>query len=124
MILIPQQLFEDEQVTTILRDGNVSILKKELLKPVVNREGYVSNHVISIVLSGEQQIRTYDDELIKAKTNEILFIPRGMYYVSDFLPKAGNFKSLLFYFDDSLIEEFLSTSKVTEISIFPKRNHK
>ena len=123
MILIPQRLFEDRQVTTILRDGNVCILKKELQKPVVNREGYISNHVISVVLSGEQQIRTYDDELIKAKANEILFIPRGMYYVSDFLPKEGNFKSLLFYFDDSLIEEFLSTSKVTEISNKAVPNH-
>ena len=48
--------------------------------------------------------------------NEVLFIPRGMYYISDLIPKEGAFKSLLFYFDDSIIQEFLSTSKVTEIS--------
>ena len=116
MILIPQRLFESSQVKTILRDGNVCILKKSLTEPVVNREGYISNHVISIVLSGEQKIKTYDDEIIHVKPNEVLFIPRGMYYISDLIPKDGEFVSLLFYFDDSIIQEFLSTSKVTEIS--------
>lgn len=116
MILIPQRLFDAPQVTTILRDGNVCILKKSLTEPIVNREGYISNHVISILLSGEQHIKTYDDQLIKVKPQEVLFIPRGMYYISDLIPKEGKFVSLLFYFDDSIIEEFLSTSKVTEIS--------
>ena len=116
MILIPQRLFGAPQVNTILRDGNVCILKKSLTEPIVNREGYISNHVISILLSGEQHIKTYDDQLIKVKPQEVLFIPRGMYYISDLIPKEGKFESLLFYFDDSLIEEFLSTSKITEIS--------
>jgi len=116
MILIPQRLFDALQVTTILRDGNVCILKKALTEPIVKREGYISNHVISILLSGEQHIKTYDNQLIKVKPQEVLFIPRGMYYISDLIPKEGKFESLLFYFDDSIIEEFLSTSKVTEIS--------
>jgi len=116
MILIPQRLFDHPQVTTVLRDGNVCILSKELTKPVLQKEGYISNHVIAILLDGEQHIKTHDDELIKVKPNEVLFIPRGMYYITDLLPKEGNFKSLLFYFDDAIIQEFLSTSKVTEIS--------
>ena len=123
MILIPQRLFNDQRVNTILRDGNVCILSKELPEPIVNREGYISNHVVSVVLSGEQQIRTYEDELIKVKAGEVLFIPRGMYYVSDLLPQNGTFKSLLFYFDDAIIQEFLSTSKVTEVSKKAVPNH-
>ena len=81
MILIPQRLFDAPQVTTILRDGNVCILKKKLTEPIVNREGYVSNHVVSILLSGEQHLRTYNDELIKIKAGEVVFIPRGLYYI-------------------------------------------
>ncbi|MEL6863754.1 MAG: AraC family transcriptional regulator [Bacteroidota bacterium] len=116
MILIPQRLFGDSQVTTILRDGNVCILRKELTQPIIQRQGYISNHVVSIVLDGEQHIRNYDEELIKIRRNEVLFVPRGMYYVSDLLPKGRTFKSLLFYFDDAIIQEFLSTSKVSEFS--------
>lgn len=116
MILIPQRLFENKNVNVILRDGNVCILNKELTEPVVNRQGYISNHVVSIQLSGEQHIRTYDDKLIKVRPNEVLFIPRGMYHVSDLIPEEGAFHNLLFYFDDSIIQEFLSNSRVTEVS--------
>ena len=116
MILIPQRLFESPQVNTILRDSNVCILEKELTESIVHREGYIANHVIVILLSGEQQIRTYEDQLIRVRAPEVLFIPRGMYYISDFLPQDGTFKSLLFYFDDSIIQDFLATTKVTEIS--------
>ncbi len=116
MILIPQRLFDSPQVRTIMRQGNVCILQKSLDAPVVQREGYISNHVISIVQSGEQQIRTYDDNLITVKPGEALFIPRGVYYVTDLLPDSGNFESILFYFDDQLIHEFLSNTKVKEVN--------
>lgn len=118
MIVIPQRLFEDPRVKVILRDGNVCILKKSLSQPILEREGYISNHVISIVLAGEQRIRTFDDERIRVRAGELLFIPRGVYYIADLLPVKGNFESLLFYFDDRLIQEFLSVSKVDE---FDKR---
>ena len=123
MVLIPQRLFEDERVTTILRDGNVCILSKELSTSLIEREGYISNHVVSILLAGQQEIRPYDGPPIQVKANEVLFAPRGMYYVSDLVPKGGTFKSLLFYFDDSMIQEFLSTSKVTEVSRTSVPNH-
>ncbi|MCI5083771.1 MAG: AraC family transcriptional regulator [Saprospiraceae bacterium] len=116
MILIPQRLFDSPAVKTIFRDGNVCILTKELAQPLENREGYVSNHVVSIVLEGEQRIRTYEDQVIKVKKNEILFLPRGLYYVSDLLPDEKPFKSVLFYFDDLIIQEFLSNSRVGEVS--------
>lgn len=116
MILIPQRLFGQPQVTTILRDGNVCILKKELLEPVINREGYISNHVIAILLEGEQHIKTYEGHHLKVRPGEVLFIPRGMYHISDLTPKSSTFKSLLFYFDDHIIQDFLSHSKVTEVS--------
>ncbi len=116
MIVIPQRLFDDPQVTTILRDGNTCVLKKELNRSLEKREGYISNHVISILLSGEQHIKTYDEELITVRAKEVLFIPRGMYHITDLVPAKGKFKSLLFYFNDPVIHQFLATVKVTEIS--------
>jgi AraC-like DNA-binding protein len=116
MILIPQRLFADKHVSVILRDGNTCILSKELEEPLRDREGYISNHVISMVRSGEQHIRTYEDQLIKIKAGQAVFIPRGMYYVSDLVPEKGTFKSILFYFDDLIIQEFLSGVRVTEFN--------
>ncbi len=116
MILIPQRLFDNPQVKTILRDGNVCILHKELTKPIHQREGYISNHVISILLEGEQHLQTYEDQVIRIKAGQVIFIPRGLYYITDLVPSKGRFRSLLFYFDDALIQTFLSKTKVSEIS--------
>lgn len=115
MILIPQKLFELPEVNTILRAGNVCVLEKTLRKPVSRREGYVSNHLISIVLAGEQRITTYEEEEIIVSEGEVLLIPRGMYYTTDLLPARGAFRCLLFYFDDAAVRTFLSTSKVVEL---------
>lgn len=116
MILIPQKLFELAEVNTVLRSGNVCVLEKTLTKPVSKREGYVSNHVISIVLAGEQRITTYEEEKIIVSAGEVLLIPRGMYYTTDLLPTDGSpFRCLLFYFDDAAIRAFLATSKVVEL---------
>ena len=116
MNLIPQRLFENKEVKTLLRDGNVCILLKELSESIIQKEGYISNHVISILLAGEQHIQTYEEEHIHIRPGEILFIPRGLYHVTDLLPNGGKFKSVLFYFDDALILEFLSTATVSEFS--------
>ncbi|MEM9525871.1 MAG: AraC family transcriptional regulator [Bacteroidota bacterium] len=124
MILIPQKLFELSEVNTILRAGNVCILEKTLTKPVNKREGYVSNHVISIILAGEQRIVTYEDEEIVVSAGEVLLIPRGMYYTTDLLPVDGSpFRCLLFYFDDAAVRAFLATSKVVELPTHDLPDH-
>jgi len=116
MILIPQRLFNNKEVKTLLRDGNVCILEKKLSKSLYEREGYISNHVISILLKGQQHIKTYEEKIITINEGEILFIPKGLYHITDLIPKEGSFHSLLFYFNDSIIQEFLSTVQISEIS--------
>lgn len=115
MILIPQRLFGNKEVKIIFRDGNVCILEKQLSESLLNREGYISNHVISILLAGQQKIKTYEEQLITINAGEILFIPRGLYHITDLIPKGGHFHSVLFYFGDDLIQEFLSTVKIGKI---------
>ncbi|WP_020570925.1 AraC family transcriptional regulator [Neolewinella persica] len=114
MILIPQRLFNDKNVRTLMQDGNTCILHKELPEALIGREAYVSNHVISVVLAGEQRIKTYDDNVIHVRAGELVFLPRGVYYVTDLKPAADNFRSLLFYFDDEQIHAFLQHSRVME----------
>lgn len=116
MILIPQRLFSDGNVRTILREGNNCVLYKTLPEELIGREAYVSNHVVSIVLAGEQRIRTYDESDIRIRAGEVVFLPRGVYYVSDLKPADGPFRSLLFYFDDATIHDFLARTQVQSVN--------
>ncbi|UZR94724.1 helix-turn-helix domain-containing protein [Chondrinema litorale] len=114
MIVIPQKLFNDTQVSIILRDGNICVLQKELPVSVKQREGYVASHAISFVQSGEQIINFYNGEEVRIKAKELVIIPRGVYYISDLISSGEQFKSLLFYFDDDIIHQFLSSLNHSE----------
>lgn len=112
MLIIPQQLFEQPNVHTLLRSGNTAVLVKSLSEPVYEREGYVSSHVVSMVLDGEQRIYTPNDRQVRVQAGELLLIPRGLYQISDLLPVSGEpFRSLLFYFEDEIVHEFLDQSE-------------
>jgi AraC-like DNA-binding protein len=115
MILVPQRLFTAPSVRTIAKEGNNCLLHKQLSDAQVNQEAYVANHVVSLVLSGRQLIRTYDEDVISASAGEVLFLPRGVYYITDLLPSKGTFSSLLFYFDDDIIHRFLCDTDVMEV---------
>ncbi|MEL6988830.1 MAG: AraC family transcriptional regulator, partial [Bacteroidota bacterium] len=67
-----------------------------------------------MVLEGHQIIETYEGNRITINEGEIVFLPRGVYYVSDLVAKQ-NFKVLLFYFDDLIIQEFLSDINLKHI---------
>ncbi len=123
MILIPQRLFTAPTVRTLVRDGNNCLLHKQLPEAQIDSEAYVANHVVSLVLSGRQVIGTYEEEVISVGAGEALFLPRGVYYITDLLPAKGVFSSLLFYFDDDTIHRFLSDTEVTEVDRDTAENH-
>ncbi|MEM6768961.1 MAG: AraC family transcriptional regulator [Bacteroidota bacterium] len=117
MILVPQRLFTAATVQVIARDGNNCLLYKQLTVAQQEREAYVANHVVSIVLSGRQVIRTYEDNTITASAGEAILLSRGVYYITDLLPSSkAAFRSLLFYFNDEAIHLFLSTVAVTQVN--------
>lgn len=113
MILLPQKLFASPEVKVLLRDGQNCVLSKSLSRGVSGREAYLATHAVSLVLAGEQRLRTYDETLATVGAGELAVLPRGLYYVTDLKPAEGNFRSLLFYFDDLALQEYLAVTAVT-----------
>ncbi|MGH1336109.1 MAG: helix-turn-helix transcriptional regulator [Aureispira sp.] len=107
MLAIPQRLFEHPQVQILLRDTSCCILHKQLDAPLLKRTGYVSKHVLGMVLAGTQHLQTYEGERITIQAGQGILLPSSMYVISDLLPQQGNFESILFYFDNALIHEFI-----------------
>ncbi|HAS45564.1 MAG TPA: AraC family transcriptional regulator [Microscillaceae bacterium] len=107
MRLIPQRLLNQPFMQQILSDDASYILRKTLSEPALNREGYISKSVLAMVLKGEQKITTYDGNMIHIPAGSMMFIPKGMYSVSDLLSDNKGFENVLFFFDDSITEGFL-----------------
>jgi len=114
MVLLPQRLFQDPNARVLWQDGERCMLHKILPDPLYDREGYISRHAVSLVLSGEQRIRTFDEEMIRVRAGQLAIISRGLYVVSDLLLGDKPFESILFYFDAATIRQFLAKATVTE----------
>lgn len=116
MILVPQRLLDQPFMSQILSDGHSYILRKKLPESLTNRESYISKSVLSIVLHGCQQITNYEGELTRVMAGDMVFMPKGLYNISDLFIDDQGFESVLFFFDESIIEEFLLGKDIQEAS--------
>ncbi|WP_299452305.1 AraC family transcriptional regulator [uncultured Microscilla sp.] len=110
MISIPQRLLHQPFIQQILSDGKSFVLKKQLSEPAVNREGYISKAVLSMVTKGCQQITTCEEQVIQIPAGTMTFLPKGLYNVSDLFANNEGFESILFFISDDVITHFLEQS--------------
>lgn len=109
MHISPKQFLLDGCPAQLLVSGRSCIFYKQLTKPVLNKEGYNSLPAISLVLNGQQRIKTCDGDQLVIRQNELAFLPRDLYGFSDLMPETGSFESLVFFFEEELLREFASS---------------
>ena len=68
-------------------------------------------HSMNILLEGSKIIHTTDED-ITISTNEILFLTQNNYYMSERITKESKYKSMILYFDDKFIFEFVKKYKI------------
>lgn len=92
-------------------DGLSSIVHKTVDTIDTNTDHYVATHVISVVLKGELNIQTYyEGGKFTASDNQVIFIPKGRYMITDILSENGEFEAVFYFVEDSLIDEFLRSA--------------
>lgn len=107
--VLPQALFSMKNVSPILSDGNSLIIFKQLNESLMNKAIYLSSSIIVYIKKGRQIIHDYDGLSDVVEENHLIFLTKGIYTVSDFVPVQGAFKAVLFSIEDKLIEKYLSS---------------
>lgn len=110
--VIPQALFSLKNVKPVLVDGNSSILHKTLSTDLLNKAIYISTSLIVYLKLGRQVIRDYDGVDNVVPQDHLIFLSKGVYTVSDFVAIDDQFEANLFFFDDGLIEKYLSSNNL------------
>lgn len=75
---------------------------------------FLTEHTLLFVLNGEKIIHL-ENERFFFKKGELVFIKKGIYVMSEFVPKDGNFEVLLIYVPGNFIKKFYSK--------FPQQNY-
>jgi AraC-like DNA-binding protein len=107
--ILPQLFYESPDVKKILVDGLSCVVYKRLESPVWHKEGYVSTHAITLVLKGLLRVENDEGLFAEVPENKMVFLPKGLYTISDIIPKSGSFEAMVFFFETEVISNFLES---------------
>lgn len=114
-LVIPKGLHAYEKVEQLFKyHHHATILYKSFDDDLTNVEFYTQTYCIVFNCSGVETITSYDFKEVVIREDELLFLPKDMYLISDFIKTDKSLEAFLFFFDDDIIEKFLSIKKMKE----------
>lgn len=111
MIVVPDRLASLAFVKVFYAGPQFWMLHKKTEEALVDRQSFISKHVCSMVVQGEQHIYTEEGQKITIKAGQMAFICKGLYTVNDLLisvkkgEQVPSFEAYLLYFDDAVIDQ-------------------
>jgi len=106
MKVVPQAFYESEAVRKVLVDGLSCVIYKKVSTGNAENGRYLSTHAITVVLNGRLRIEN-DEGLRIVDAGQMIFLPRGLYMISDVIPNDSAFEALVFFFDQEVSDQFL-----------------
>lgn len=114
-LIIPNGLNKYKGVNQIFKyENNSTILYKSLDFDLIDLEFYTQTHCIVFTCNGIETITSYDFNSVEIKENELLFLPKDMYLISDFIKKNQSLEAYMFFFNDDIVNKFLSNKKINK----------
>lgn len=115
MRVVPQSFYQNPNIDKFLVNGLSCVVLKQAHKPDLNNERYVAAHALTLVQKGTLRIKSYEGQECLVPENKMVFLPRGLYMISDIIPKNQPFQATVFFFNEEVIQEFLAAWSLLEI---------
>jgi len=113
--ILPANLIALASVKLLLQDKKSTIYHKTLDSSLLDKEMYLSSIAILYIVRGKQIISNYDNKAVSVNEGQLLFLSRDMYLVSDFVAENNHFEAIIFFIDDSVIQQNHTPIKSNEI---------
>ncbi len=114
MKVVPQVFYKHPNIEKVLVDGLSCIILKNVQQADLQNERYLSAHALTLVLNGAIHVETPEGDLTIVNKNQMILLPKGMYMISDIIPKNEPFEAIVFFFDDDVTDEFLIHFEITK----------
>lgn len=120
MKVVPQAFYQHPKIENILVDGLSCVLFKSVQYRDLQNQRYMAAHALSIILNGSLQVENSDGEVTMVKKNQMIFLPKEQYLISDIIPKNESFEAIVFFFDKEICDEFLTGFDFYDLEDIPK----
>ncbi|NHF60705.1 helix-turn-helix transcriptional regulator [Flavobacteriaceae bacterium TP-CH-4] len=107
MKVVPQAFYQHPHIEKVMVDGLSCILLKSVRHTDVQNQRYLSAHALTLVLNGSLRIESFEGNLQIVRKNQLIFLPKGLYMISDIIPKDQAFEAVVFFFDEEVTDTFL-----------------
>lgn len=108
----PGALYDNSAVKKLLYNGGNCILYKKLTSDSINKEKICVSHSLVFITTGTLKVETADGRMVVAGDNEIIFMPRDTYIISDFTKSEGFLECFIAFFDHDVVNRFSDFSKI------------
>ncbi|WP_271270768.1 AraC family transcriptional regulator [Aliamphritea hakodatensis] len=111
ILVIPQALFDMQDIRVISHHQNSAILHKSLQQDLTDIEFYTNTPCLIYIENGREVITGSDNKTTELLAGDAVFIPQGLNLHSDFVRQTESLKAYLVFFDDRIIHSFLSQTQ-------------
>ena len=114
-VTLPQSLYGFDGIKEILFYEENAILHKKLQRDLLDNEKLITAHSIVYVLNGKVSVTTFEGDEVSIGNQEMLFMPRDSYLISDFMQNGKNMEVFLLFFDHEIAMKFIEKLKNQEL---------
>ncbi|MCR9249054.1 MAG: AraC family transcriptional regulator [bacterium] len=115
MITVPHAFLSNSEVKKILVDGLNCVIYKSAQFDNPDNQRYLVTHAFTYVINGA--LRIFDEQrVLVVQKGEMIFLPKGLYMISDIIPENEEFEAVVFFLEQGLINDFVKLSLSIESS--------
>ncbi|GAA0554052.1 helix-turn-helix domain-containing protein [Chitinophaga japonensis] len=104
LLRFPQSI--DKCDEDVLQSATVPIARYRQATAAGRRTSFITEHTLLFVLQGHKLLHI-GDQTYTAEAGHLLFMKRGIYTLSEFVPGGLDYQVLLLFFTDDLLKKFL-----------------
>lgn len=111
VLVIPQALYAMKDVVVLSHHRNSAIMYKNLEQDLVDIEFYTNTPCFIFVQNGREVLTNSYNDTVTLSPGSSIFLPQGLNLQSDFVKETESLKAYLVFFDDDVINAYLSKVK-------------
>lgn len=95
-------------------DGLSCVVEKSVDESDKITERYLAAHALTLVSRGRLMIETTDWGNYVVEAGQYVFLPRGLYMLTDIIPATDSFQATVYFFSEELLSDFLEKNHFQE----------
>lgn len=108
MKVVPQVFYTHPKIEKVLVDGLSCVILKSVQTADIQNERFLAAHALTLVLNGSLQVEDDKGIVTIVPKHHFVFLPKGLYAITDLIPKNESFDAIVFFFDEELTDGFLT----------------